>query len=152
MTSIGSIILYKLNKNPKITVRSFENIHLRCPLNVLFNICFVQNAVGWTNPGWVLQLSKILWLFRGEECSLCPLLYHFITCLLVQAAALLNMNATYVSKLQVKKFDELSGRKLCHDSQEFFFPRLEPELSYWGWDIKHLLAECPFIFVLKAAS
>lgn len=45
ITSISSIILYESSKNPKITVRSFENICLRCPLNVLFNIRFVQNVV-----------------------------------------------------------------------------------------------------------
>lgn len=45
ITSISSIILHESSKSPKITIRSFENIHLKWPLKVLFNICFVQNVV-----------------------------------------------------------------------------------------------------------
>lgn len=44
MTSISSQLLCELNEIPKITIRSFENIGLRCPLSVL-NVHFVLNVV-----------------------------------------------------------------------------------------------------------
>lgn len=116
MASISSLILYELNAIPKITFRSFENICLRCPLNALFNICFVLN-VSWPALGeWFHEVRYCDHFERGG--SLCSFLYHFITFLMIQPAALLNMNTKYASNLQVKKLDELSGRKLYHDPWE----------------------------------
>ena len=106
---------------------------------------------GWLDQPWMgTSINKIWWLFLGEECSLCPLLYYFITSLLVQAAALLNMNATYVSKLQVKKFDELSGRKLCHDSLKFFFSQHGAR----ALGLRHQAFTCwmPFHFCFKSCQ
>lgn len=64
-----------------------------------------------------------------------------------QPAALLNMNAAYVSKLQVKKFSELSGHKLCHDSGFFFSPAWSQRSFTWVETLRiYLLNALSFSF------
>lgn len=131
ITSISSRILYELSESPNITVRSLENMHLRCPLNVLLNMCFVENVV-WPALGGSFDEVRCC-DYSGGKLPQLTLSFHHLP---IQPAAPLTKNTKYISKLQVKTIDKLTknymmilGRFLAW-SQGCFIVSQAPSVCY----------------------